>query len=140
MDFTLSVYKYNFINNRSDDKIATELFTFLGRYRSHSKEIVNVLFGRHPDTGEIRLLTLGKDRVLVEYDLQNSNYDDLLIKEKYRVEQYGKPLAMVWHPSIFKESYILTVNDQWKYKMFNTTTKMCRKTLLGPTYGSHVKR
>jgi hypothetical protein len=76
----------------------------------------------------------------VEYDLEKSNYDELVIKDSMRIEQYGVPLAMMWHPPIDKESFILTVNDQWKYKMYNSITKMCRKTLLGPTFGSHLKK
>jgi hypothetical protein len=88
------------------------LYTFLGRYRSHYKEIVSLMFGMNPDTNEPRLLSLAKDRSLVEYDLIKSNYDELLIKETFRIEQYGIPLAMSWHPAINKESFILTVNDQ----------------------------
>ena len=76
----------------------------------------------------------------VEYDLEKSNYDELVIKDSLRIEQYAVPLAMIWHPEINKESFVLTVNDQWKYKMYNSTTKMCRKTLLGPTFGSFLKK
>ena len=140
-DFTVSVYKYNFISEKNKEKnIATELYTFLGRYRSHYKEIVGLMFGLHPGTTQIRLVSLGKDRLLCEYDLEKSNYDELIIKEKNRIEQYSVPLAMVWHPPINRESFILTVNDQWKFKQYNSITKMCRKTLLGPTFGSHIKK
>jgi hypothetical protein len=87
----------------------------LGRYRSHHKEIVGVLFGVQPDSGETRLLSLAKDRILVEYDLEKSNYDDIVIKEKYRIEQYGVPLSLAWYPPIDKETFILTVNDQVRF-------------------------
>lgn len=70
------------------------------------------MFGINPDNRQTRLLSLGKDRVLVEYDLVKSNYDELIIKEINRIEQYGVPLAMVWHPPIYRESFILTINDQ----------------------------
>ena len=143
---------------------------------------MSLLFGVDQDTLATRLLSLGKDRVLVktrlvstrklahryspsktfkvEYDLENSHYDELIIKDKNRIEQYGVPMAMLWHPPIQRESFILTVNDQvnvppdrlllssfanrfaqqWKYKLYNSKTKMCRKTLLGPTFGSHLKK
>ena len=76
----------------------------------------------------------------MEYDLVKSNYDELIIKDTYRIEQYGIPLSMVWHPPIGRESFILTINDQWKYKAYNSITKMCRSTYLGPTFGSHIKK
>ncbi|RNA14704.1 WD repeat-containing 66 [Brachionus plicatilis] len=139
-DFTVSVYKYNFMSDRDNMKIASEPYTFLGRYRAHYKEIVSLMFGIYPDNGEIRLFSLGKDRVLVEYDLINSNYDDLLIKEKTKIEQYAVPLAMAWHPPTSTESFVVTINNEWKYKIYNSITKMCRKTLLGPTFGSFLKK
>jgi cilia- and flagella-associated protein 251 len=59
------------------------------------------------------MLSVGKDRMLIEYDLEKSNYDELIIKEKIRIEQYAVPKAVVWHPTgVFKESFLLTVNDQ----------------------------
>lgn len=129
-DYTISVYIKNY------NKDAGELYTILGRYRSHYKPIVGLLFGITLDTNETRLLSLAQDRVLVEYDLQKSSFDSLVIKKATRLEQYAVPLGMVWYPPITMESFLLTFNDQWKYKLYNSSTIMCRKTLLGPTFGS----
>lgn len=49
------------------------MYTFLGRYRCHYKDIVGILFVQNPDTGENRLLSLGKDRILVRHVSNRSN-------------------------------------------------------------------
>lgn len=44
---------------------------YLGKQRSHYKPISEIMFARCPASGNLRLLSLGEDRVLVEYDIAN---------------------------------------------------------------------
>ncbi|XP_074828873.1 cilia- and flagella-associated protein 251 isoform X4 [Natator depressus] len=112
----------------------------LAGLHSHYKPIRNIIFGVLLDSDQPRLLSLGEDRLLVEYDLGSSSKEYLAVLRRDRIEQRAVPMCLAWYPPFTPEAFILTANNQYKMKLYNAMTKMCRKTLLGPTYGSPLEK
>ena len=132
-DLCVVVYKAQFSEGSAP-------FVFFGKNRAHYKEITEIMFGVALESEFPRLMSIGRDRVLVEYDLENSSEDDIRIASTNKIEQSGVPLSLAWYPPVMKEDFLITANDQFKLKLFNSTTKMCRKTVLGPTYGTPLTK
>ncbi|KAG8146043.1 hypothetical protein E2320_012466 [Naja naja] len=112
----------------------------LAALHSHYKPIRTLLFGVYLDSSEPRLLSLGEDRLLVEYDLANTVKNELVVIRRDRIEQNAVPTYIAWYPPITTEYFFLTANNHYKMKLYNVTTKLCRKTALGPTYGSPLQK
>uniref|UniRef100_A0A8C9QCE3 Cilia- and flagella-associated protein 251 n=1 Tax=Spermophilus dauricus TaxID=99837 RepID=A0A8C9QCE3_SPEDA len=119
INFTVAVYMVVV-------KSGQRVWEYLARLRSHRKSIQSLLFGVHLDSNEPRLLSLGSDRLLIEYNLIKSYKDNLEVLDIHRTDQGNYPTCMVWYPPLFKEQFLLICNSGYKMKLFNSTTKMCR--------------
>ncbi|XP_077862113.1 cilia- and flagella-associated protein 251-like [Saccoglossus kowalevskii] len=132
-DYCVSVFKAQPYNEQ-------EPWMYLGKQRAHYKPVRGIMFGRTLDSEVPRLLSVGEDRTLVEYAIFSSTTDNLQLISSDRIEQSAIPQCFTMYPPITKENFLLLANDQYKFKLYNSTTKMCRKTLLAPTYGSPLQR
>ena len=85
------------------------------------------------ESGGLKLITIGKDRKLVEFDLSQSLFSEgLKLKDRVTIEQDALPTGIALLPQNTEEQFIIVGNDKNKIKLLNMTTKMCRKILLSP--------
>jgi len=117
-------------------------WNFIVRYQSHWKKIIKILF---VPSNPPRLLSLGKDRMIVEYDLEKSSFvDGVKIKVKKQLEQTSVPSALCLNNSISdynnNEDFFISANEDYKLKLFNCNTFLCRKTVMSPNYGSPINK
>uniref|UniRef100_A0A8C4Q657 Cilia- and flagella-associated protein 251 n=1 Tax=Eptatretus burgeri TaxID=7764 RepID=A0A8C4Q657_EPTBU len=119
-------------------KIEASNWELLGRYKSHHKAIRDLLFWADPEFGQPHLFSLGLDRMLVEYNLAGSSRGDLCLAGLYNIEQSAEPHAACWYPDLGPETFLLTANNEFKFRLYNPTTKMCRYTFLAPLCDSPI--
>ncbi|PCI26678.1 hypothetical protein COB52_05800 [Candidatus Kaiserbacteria bacterium] len=106
-------------------------------------EVADICFGESLDENEdmkLRLFSIGKDRKLFEFDVYASNDQDGLKEvNAFEIEQEARPSACIWYPKPdSKEDLLMTVNDDYKMKIWNISTRGSRRTCLGPTYGGEM--
>ncbi|XP_021207568.2 cilia- and flagella-associated protein 251 isoform X1 [Bombyx mori] len=138
---TVCVYKYD----------CQDLsWKFIGKHRAHYKDITSILFLSEKNAnGEYKLISLGIDRIMVEYDIGESADGYLEILSLDRLDQTAVPLAGIQWPSPegldpdvhrLDLPLILVANDEFKYKIVNYATTMTLSTILGPRYEHPVRR
>merc|ERR1711998_78932 len=100
-------------------------WNYIGRYCAHSRPITGIAFGRG-DSGNLQLISVAEDRMLVEYDLAASTAGSgVAIVGAYCIEEVATPMACVWHPQIEDdyEQRIITTNSDMKLRQWNAENK-----------------
>ena len=91
-----------------------------------------------------RLVSVSKDRHVAIFDLGASSVGEgLKLIANPRIEQTAVPTAILPHPKTNSKSsdhMVIIANSQFKLKLYNNSTFMCRKTALGPVYGGALTR
>ncbi|ETW03271.1 hypothetical protein H310_04779, partial [Aphanomyces invadans] len=127
----------------ADDLDASDMWSYIGRCKSHTKPITGLEFGMSPDQQAL-LVTVGEDRMLVDYSLPRSSVMDGIILNvpPQKIEQSATPTTCFWHPDMagVHEDLVVVANDEYKFKQWNANNKTCRKTTLSPTYGGPLNR
>ena len=100
---------------------ATGAWVFVGRSRLHKSDIVGIEFGVAGD-GRPLLMSVGKDRCMIEYDLENSSITNGLLTRGAPtvVELDSDPTACMWYPrgSEDREDLFVTANSDFKFRLW----------------------
>jgi len=132
---------YRFSHRHNDKNYAKE-WMFNAKHRSHWRPIVGLCFSGQ-ESEKLRLFSVGEDRRLVEYSVKGSEFGGLqIVTPDTVVEQEARPTGCIWYPFGGKgdNQKVLTMNDEYKFKIWNTVNRSCRKTALAPTYGGPIAK
>ena len=116
-------------------------WTYLGRHGSHRDSICGLHFGLTANKS-VRLFSVGRDKMFVEYDLNTSSVANgiQLAGEPTKCEHEANPSTCMFHP-VFpgqREEMLVTANDEYKFKLWSASGKTCRRTVVAPTYGGPI--
>jgi Ca2+-binding EF-hand superfamily protein len=115
---------------------------YSAKHKSHWRPIVGLCFSG-PGEERPRLFSVGEDRRLVEYSVKSAEFGGLqAVSPDTVVEQEARPTGCIWYPFGGKgdDQKVLTMNDEYKFKIWNTVNRSCRRTALAPTYGGPITR
>lgn len=138
-DRCVCLYRYT---HRHNDKNYPKEWMYTAKHKSHWRPIVGLCFSG-PESEKLKLFSVGEDRRLVEYSIKSSEFGGLqMLSPDTVVEQEARPTGCIWYPFGGKgdNQKVLTMNDEYKFKIWNTVNRSCRKTALAPTYGGPIAK
>ncbi|KAJ8915077.1 hypothetical protein NQ315_014332 [Exocentrus adspersus] len=109
---------------------------FVGKIRSHYDDINDILF--LPGQGNSLLYTISQDRHIVQYNNNAVGDQEFGIEQRERIEQRAIPKTfMYWYEvkKDFKFKYFLIADDEHKFKLVDSTTKIPKSVTLAPAFG-----
>ena len=151
----VGLYRYT---HRAQDPRKPIEWVFVGRYRAHKSAVSGLEFGVVPYGDAPRLMSLGEDKRLVEYNLVDSDIESgLRVRCAHKVTQGAIPTGMLWSQEQLLDSkcmprpraggkptaidVILMATNEYKLKVHATDmSRQCIKTVLGPTFGGPVSK
>lgn len=148
---------YKFTHRAQDPRKPIE-WVYIGRHRSHRAAVTGLQFGIVPYGDAPRLISLGEDKRLAEYNLVDSDVESgLRVRCVHKVTQGAVPTCLFWtqeqllhdksmpRPRDGKapasiDTLVIATNE-YKLKLHATDmSRQCLKTVLGPTFGGPLNK
>ena len=76
---------------------------FNGKILAHNEPITGICFGEglgENSERKLHLFSISRDRTVVEYDIDSSNYEILVVKRRFTIENESRPSACIWYPKV----------------------------------------
>lgn len=120
-----------------------EKWIYIGRSKGHKSSICSLQFAIGA-TDEHLLVSVGSDRIMNHYNLEECSVEDGMVfkSSPIEIEQSATPTCCFWHPVIddLQEDLVVVMNDEYKIKSWNAVNNTCRNTVIGPTFGEPVNK
>ncbi|RNF06182.1 hypothetical protein TraAM80_04073 [Trypanosoma rangeli] len=146
----VSLYEFNHPQGNMTKPMEWDI---VGRHKTHRGAISGLQFG--DDFGLPRLLSVGEDKRLVEYDLMNSEPESgLLVRTAHKITQGASPTGFLWvqESGVTKDmkrrrqgdeadidDFLLVSTNDYKITVFlSDWSRQCIKSVLAPTFGGPV--
>eukprot|EP00762_Andalucia_godoyi_P000781 ANDGO_03811.mRNA.1 putative WD repeat-containing protein alr3466 len=119
----VGIYRWG---NRDEIPTKPIEWTYIGRYKTHKAAISGLVFAR-----DHHLISVGRDRRLVEYDVDGSTMrDGIKLHTAQMLEQSLIPTSMLYDSVRDK---IIFATDQGKFRVYNGSDMAMEKTARAPT-------
>jgi|UniRef100_A0A7S4GA80 WD40 repeat protein/Ca2+-binding EF-hand superfamily protein len=141
---------FRFTHRGQDPRKPVE-WVYIGRNRSHRAPVTDIQFGVVPNGTAPRLMSIGEDKRLIEYNLADSEIEaGLRLRSAHKITQGAIPTAFLWHSAPLGDSntkadsnqdVLVVATNEYKVKLFATdSNRQCIQTVLGPTYGGPLNK
>ncbi|RNF24907.1 uncharacterized protein Tco025E_02422 [Trypanosoma conorhini] len=146
----VSLYEFNHPQGNTAKPMEWDI---VGRHKTHRGAISGLQFG--DDGGLPRLLSVGEDKRLVEYDLIDSEPESgLLVRTAHKITQGASPTGFLWvredgvvndmkrrpqgAEAVIDDLLLVSTNDYKITVFLSDWSRQCIKSVLSPTFGGPV--
>lgn len=151
---------YEYVHHNHDPSRTME-WEFVGHHKTHRAPICGLQFGENTLNERIRLLSVGEDKRLIEYNLLESDVESgVQLRTAHKITQGPIPTGFLWTKELVLDpestprelgessprltevdglDYLLMPTDEYKLGVYlSDQDRQCVKTVLAPTFGGPV--
>lgn len=160
---SIGLYELKHSRNDRSRPLAWE---FIGHHQTHKAPICGLHFNMNTHGEMIRLISVGEDKRLIEYNLVESDAEaGLLLRAAHKITQGAVPTGFLWakelqllddcsrprgafenanadstKSNLHEENYLILATNEYKLGVYlSDWSRQCVKTVLSPTFGGPMR-